>query len=276
MVDDDDTDGGTKNSNSNSNSAGPTSNQGGLGMTTTTKKDLVRTQGGLGGTGVLKLTGVQDLHAAFGLVKGNDDDDETSEYQGIGVFGGKKNNIKKGSPARSNYSRTSGYGNMKVPDSPSSPADHTSLAGAAHAIEHPLYGDASRAVGRQNSRASASGDPGSSHSSTVTTLYAPRPIHNNNNGVSDTASSSATFVGGYSQELPDALGGGGGKVLAIVQRFEAEGRAQVFGGGVITMDVNGNMTRPPRLQGSGSVKSLGAHTTKGGEEHEDTTTTDCV
>ncbi|CAM9180196.1 unnamed protein product [Scytosiphon promiscuus] len=71
-------------------------------------------------SGVRKVAGVADVHAAFGLQRDKDDEDDgTSYYRSTGFLGG-------------------GGGARSTPD------DSTDLAEAARAIPHPLFGDPNR------------------------------------------------------------------------------------------------------------------------------------
>ncbi|CAM9777285.1 unnamed protein product [Ectocarpus fasciculatus] len=79
-------------------------------------------------TGVRTMAGIGDVHAAFGLERGSDDDED-------GEDGG-----------TTNQHRNKGSGDDSSDDGA------TDLAEAARAIPRPLFGDPSRAVGRQNAR----------------------------------------------------------------------------------------------------------------------------
>ena len=123
------------------------------------QRQAIKTLGkpGGGGTGVQTVAKVVDVHAAFGLDRKDDDEDdeEAGRYRSTGFLGAIKKK-KKRNPNQASISSAAGiggYGSVLSSGS-SSPGSSNDLAEAARAIPKPLFGDASRAVGRQNTRGS--------------------------------------------------------------------------------------------------------------------------
>lgn len=136
-------------------------------------------------SGVRKVAGVADVHAAFGLHKDKDDEEDgTVYYRSTGFLGGGKKKKRQEKEVAVLSSGIGGYGGI-LGGARSGPDDSTDLAEAARAIPHPLFGDPSRAVGRQNNRRGNRAHRTPPGTSAVTVTAAPA-------GVSDTAFASTT------------------------------------------------------------------------------------
>ncbi|CAB1111552.1 unnamed protein product [Ectocarpus sp. CCAP 1310/34] len=117
-------------------------------------------------TGVRTMAGIGDVHAAFGLDKGSDDEEggeeggATTRHSTKGFLGAARMVNKKKKKKQQQQERVmasisygiGGYGDVLSGGDDSSDDGATDLAEAALAIPRPLFGDPSRAVGRQNAR----------------------------------------------------------------------------------------------------------------------------
>lgn len=118
-------------------------------------------------TGVRTMAGIGDVHAAFGLDKGSDDEEDGEEGGAMTQHSNKvflgaarmaKKKMKKKKQQQQERVKASisygigGYGDVLSGGDDSSDDGATDLAEAARAIPRPLFGDPSRAVGRQNAR----------------------------------------------------------------------------------------------------------------------------
>lgn len=161
--------------------------------------------GGFRGSGVTKVAGVQDFRSAFGLGKDKSRDDDDKDQTGGKKK--KKTKKKKRSPTSSNRPGIGGFGDISMGDASSSD-EGNDLADAARAIQCPLYGDASRMVGRQNARAGAGasagarGTPGRSPGTALNFPSNTSATTTNSNSTS-TSTGGATVVDGYSRKLSD-------------------------------------------------------------------------
>ncbi|CAM9640675.1 unnamed protein product, partial [Hapterophycus canaliculatus] len=229
------------------------------------------------GSGVRQVAGVADVHAAFGLQRSKDEEDD-------GTLGKKQKKHDKEVAVLS--SGIGGYGGI-LGGVRSDPDDSTDLAEAARAIPHPLFGDPSRAVGRQNDRRGnrayhttprtsavtvtvAAADADDKAFATVTS-HTPMAVVPGNSldlanaygldigaldeqesplPVTTTTTTTTTSGGGGGaaattqvNPLFDGGSAGGGKVRALARVFDAEAQAVAVSGG---LSVDNNKIGPAR------------------------------
>lgn len=250
------------------------------------KLALGRTTGG--GTGVRTVAKVVDVHAAFGLAKRDDDDDEEiAQYRSTGFLGGlkKKKKTPQSAAAAAAPPGIGGYGSV-LSSCSSSPDSSNDLAEAARAIPRPLFGDSSRAVGRQNARGILKNSTSVGASSEAGSAFS---TNNTAAGNEIGGGGNAAAPGGHSLDLADAYGldlaeegggssdgepspppktstvnplfgdsGGGGRVKAMARAFDAEAQAQAVSAGRVAVD-NNNIGLPGRVR-----KKRGGKKKKGG------------
>lgn len=114
-------------------------NRSGVATTTATTTTTTTTTAG-GGSEVKRLSAVANVHAAFGIRAGSDSSEEDDEYvvnASTGVMEKRKRRVPVGGGGSGSTGRAR------------DPGAATDLAEAAKAISNPLFGNSSRAVGRQ-------------------------------------------------------------------------------------------------------------------------------
>ncbi|CAN0539994.1 unnamed protein product, partial [Ectocarpus sp. 8 AP-2014] len=208
-------------------------------------------------TGVRTMAGIGDVHAAFGLEKGSDDEEDGEE-------GG----------AMTQHSNKGGGDD-------SSDDGATDLAEAARAIPRPLFGDPSRAVGRQNARrGSGTTRPRSALRGAASSTVASRTVSmvpdeqnqdlanaygldleaaeglqtpsladaGDGTAAEETAATIAVVNPLFGEAAPEAnLGGTArGNVLALARAFDVEAQAQAVSAGLA---VDNNKIGPPGRTG---------------------------
>lgn len=220
-------------------------------------------------SGVRKVAGVADVHAAFGLQKSKDEEDDgTLYYRSTGFLGGNKKKKKNDKDAAVLSSGIGDYGGI-LGGARSGADDPGDLAEAARAIPRPLFGDPSRAVGRQNNRRGNRAYRTAPVTSAVTvstvagagvddrafasvTNNAPVIVPGNSLNLANSyaldvgaldeqesplPATSTTIVGGEADTaqvnpLFDAGPGGGGKVRGLAKAFDVEAQALAVSGGL--------------------------------------------